>query len=124
MCSPTGWSQTLDVTSVPGCGMYGFVFQGFTLAIHQVRLHDVKTIALVPRSHLVSLPLIALTCGSIEILVNQTRRGLNNSNRKWRLLHALKRGGAKARMWVISRVIRNCSASLVPGSSVKSIRRS
>src|SRR3954462_13207131 len=68
-----------------------FCVQRFALTIHQVRLHDMETIAFVPRSLLVSLSLITFTGGSVEILVNQTGCGLNNSNRKWGLLHALKR---------------------------------
>src|SRR6478672_1553186 len=68
-----------------------FCVQRFALTIHKVRLHDVKPIAFVPGPNVVSLSLITLAGGSVKILVNQTGCGLNNSNRKWGLLHALKR---------------------------------
>ena len=81
-------------------------------------LDDFPSTAFIPGSTSVSFAVISHAGRIIEILINKARVGgilpmVNLS------LPILSSAAVKAFMWVISRVIKNWSASFVPGSSQK-----
>ena len=86
-------------------------------------VQDLPGIAFIPWALRVDLAHVALAGGIVEILVDQAGSRRDLADRK-RGLPRLSSAAVKAFMCVISRVIRNCSASFVPGSSQKLIRRS
>ena len=74
--------------------------------------------ALIPGTARIDLAIFALTVEVVEELIDETRsrRNAADVNGGFPMLSS---AAANAFIWVISRVIRNCSASLVPGSSAE-----
>ena len=87
------------------------------------RLHELPVARLRSRGRGRRSPLDPLAGRIVEELVDERRRGRDLADENGGL-PMLSSAAAKAFMCVISRVIRNCSASLVPASSQKLISRS
>ena len=86
-------------------------------------LDELPLLALVPGATSIDVAVVAFAGQIIEKLIDEPggRRDWPIANGGFSMLSSAR---VKALMCVISRVIRNCSASLLPASSQKLMRRS
>src|SRR5271168_1053933 len=59
-----------------------------SLATLDLRVNQVQTVGRVPRAHVIGIPVLTFSCGSVKELVHQNRRWLDDADGKLRLMHA------------------------------------